>query len=67
MGPLLSFDFQQRLTTLGQQSLVGFGRGIEREALRVKPDGKLSQTLILMLSAVLYVISQLPLILLKAY
>lgn len=41
----MSLDFQQRLTILGQkpQSLVGFGRGIEREALRVTSDGKLSQ------------------------
>ncbi len=41
----MSLDFQQRLTILGQQpqSLAGFGRGIEREALRVNPDGKLSQ------------------------
>lgn len=41
----MSLDFQQRLAVLSQQSnsLVGFGRGIEREALRVKSDGKLSQ------------------------
>jgi len=41
----LSFDFQQRLNIIAQQShaLVGFGRGIEREALRVKPNGKLSE------------------------
>jgi glutamate--cysteine ligase len=41
----LSLDFQQRLTIIGQQSesLIGFGRGIEREALRVNSDGKLSQ------------------------
>ena len=45
MELLLSLNFQQRLTILGQQSksLVGFGRGVERETLRVKPDGKLSQ------------------------
>ncbi|MEI6895968.1 MAG: glutamate--cysteine ligase [Psychromonas sp.] len=41
----MSFDFQQRLTIISQQShaLIGFGRGIEREALRVKPNGQLSQ------------------------
>jgi len=41
----LSLNFQQRLDVIAQQSdaLVGFGRGIEREALRVQPDGKLSQ------------------------
>ncbi len=47
MGLLLFSDFQQRLTTLAQhtqsQATVNFGRGIEREALRVEPDGKLSQ------------------------
>lgn len=45
MGPLLSLDFLQRLTILSQQpqSLIGIGRGIEREALRVNTDGKLSQ------------------------
>ena len=45
MDLLLSLNFKQRLTILGQkpQSLVGFGRGVERETLRVKPDGKLSQ------------------------
>jgi glutamate--cysteine ligase len=46
MDLLLSLNFQQRLTLLRQQprALVGFGRGIEREALRVAPDGRLSQT-----------------------
>lgn len=41
----MSLNFQQRLDLLDQhpQSLVGFGRGIEREALRVDADGKLSQ------------------------
>ena len=41
----MSFNFQQRLSIIAQQSdaLVGFGRGIEREALRVKPSGKLSE------------------------
>jgi len=41
----LSLNFKQRLDIIEQQSqaLVGFGRGIEREALRVKPDGKLSE------------------------
>jgi len=41
----LSLDFQQRLTIIGQQSqsLIGFGRGVEREALRVNAEGKLSQ------------------------
>lgn len=41
----MSLNFQQRLHIIEQQShaLVGFGRGIEREALRVKPDGKLSE------------------------
>ncbi|WP_022941881.1 glutamate--cysteine ligase [Psychromonas hadalis] len=41
----MSLDFQQRLNIITQQSyaLVGFGRGIEREALRVQPDGKLSE------------------------
>jgi glutamate--cysteine ligase len=41
----LSFDFKQRLDIIANQShaLVGFGRGIEREALRVKRDGKLSE------------------------
>ena len=47
MDQLLSLDFQQRLTILGQQTQsqapVRFGRGIEREALRVGADGKLSQ------------------------
>ena len=41
----MSLNFQQRLTLLGQhpQSLIGFGRGIEREALRVDAEGRLSQ------------------------
>ena len=41
----MSLNFKQRLDIIEQQSqaLVGFGRGIEREALRVKPDGKLSE------------------------
>jgi glutamate--cysteine ligase len=41
----LSLDYQQRLTIIGQQplALVDFGRGIEREALRVDSAGKLSQ------------------------
>ena len=47
MDLLLPFDFQQRLTILGQQTQsqvpVCFGRGIEREALRVESGGKLSQ------------------------
>lgn len=45
MGPLLSLDFLQRLTILSQQPqlLIGIGRGIERETLRVNADGKLSQ------------------------
>ena len=45
MDQPLSLEYQQCLTLLSQQpqSLVGFGRGIEREALRVKPDGRLSQ------------------------
>lgn len=42
---LLSLNFQQRLTLLEQHpiALTGFGRGVEREALRVNPEGKLSQ------------------------
>ena len=45
MELLLSLDFQQRLTILGQQpqALVGFGRGVERETLRVNSDGALTQ------------------------
>ena len=41
----MSLDFKQRLDMIAKQShaLVGFGRGIEREALRVKADGKLSE------------------------
>ncbi|PKF60216.1 glutamate--cysteine ligase [Psychromonas sp. psych-6C06] len=41
----MSLNFQQRLDIIEQQShaLVGFGRGVEREGLRVKPDGKLSE------------------------
>lgn len=41
----MSYDFQQRLNIIAQHSnaLVGFGRGVEREALRVKPDGNLSE------------------------
>lgn len=41
----MSLDFKQRLDIIAKQShaLVGFGRGIEREALRVKPDGQLSE------------------------
>jgi glutamate--cysteine ligase len=41
----LSLNFNQRLAVFEQQSqsLEGFGRGIEREALRVTPDGGLSQ------------------------
>lgn len=41
----MSFDFKQRLSILTQQpqSLTGFGRGVEREALRVDTDGTLSQ------------------------
>lgn len=41
----MSLDFQQRLDIIAQysQALIGFGRGIEREALRVKADGNLSQ------------------------
>jgi glutamate--cysteine ligase len=44
-GLPLSFDFQQRLNIIAQHSnaLVGFGRGVEREALRVQSDGKLSE------------------------
>ncbi|WP_413701040.1 glutamate--cysteine ligase [Psychromonas sp. KJ10-10] len=42
----MTLNFQQRLDiiTTKSDSLVGFGRGIEREALRIKPDGKLSET-----------------------
>ena len=41
----MSLNFKQRLDIIEQQSdaLVGFGRGVEREALRVKTDGKLSE------------------------
>jgi glutamate--cysteine ligase len=41
----LSLNFNQRLAVFEQQSqsLEGFGRGIEREALRVTSDGGLSQ------------------------
>ena len=41
----MSLNFNQRLAVFEQQSqsLEGFGRGIEREALRVTPDGGLSQ------------------------
>ncbi len=40
----MSLDFQQKLAFLAQQpeALSQFGRGIEREALRIKSDGKLS-------------------------
>jgi len=42
---LLSFNFKQHLAIFSQQpeSIMGFGRGIERETLRVKPNGQLSQ------------------------
>lgn len=42
----LSKNFQQRIDFLNEHSdcLIGFGRGIERETLRVDQDGKLSQT-----------------------
>ncbi|MEH6454026.1 MAG: glutamate--cysteine ligase [Psychromonas sp.] len=41
---LLSFNFKQHLAIFSQQpeSMTGFGRGIERETLRVKENGKLS-------------------------
>jgi glutamate--cysteine ligase len=41
---LLSFNFKQHLAIFSQQpeSIIGFGRGIERETLRVKPNGQLS-------------------------
>lgn len=41
----MSLNFNQRLAVFEQQSqsLEGFGRGIEREALRVTADGGLSQ------------------------
>ena len=45
MELLLSLNFQQRLTILEQSQVpLIFGRGIEREAIRVNADGKLSQT-----------------------
>ena len=39
-------NFQQRIQFLSEhpESFIAFGRGIEREALRVNGDGKLSQT-----------------------
>jgi glutamate--cysteine ligase len=42
----LSLNYNQRLAVFEQQSqsLEGFGRGVEREALRVTPDGGLSQS-----------------------
>lgn len=42
---LLSFNFKQHLAIFSQkpESITGFGRGIERETLRVKSNGKLSQ------------------------
>ena len=41
----MSYSFQQRLKMIekNMQSLVGFGRGVERETLRVNGDGSLSQ------------------------
>tara|TARA_R110001583_G_scaffold52393_8_gene162847 strand:- start:10254 stop:11834 length:1581 start_codon:yes stop_codon:yes gene_type:complete len=41
----LTLNFQQRLDIISNKSdsLVGFGRGIEREALRIQPNGKLSE------------------------
>lgn len=41
----MSLNFKQRLAVFAQQSqsLEGFGRGVEREALRVTADGGLSQ------------------------
>ena len=44
MELLLSLNFQQRLTILDQknQAFIGFGRGVERETLRVNSDGTLS-------------------------
>lgn len=45
-GSLLAKNFQQRINFLGEhpECFISFGRGIEREALRVNADGKLSQT-----------------------
>ena len=42
----MPLNFQQRLAILSKkpQSMTNFGRGIERESLRIKPDGKLSQS-----------------------
>ncbi len=41
----MSYNFQQRLVIIAKQSqlLVGFGRGVEREALRIRSNGSLSQ------------------------
>ncbi|MGB5446528.1 MAG: glutamate--cysteine ligase, partial [Psychromonas sp.] len=41
----MSLNFKQRLAIFDQQSqsLIGFGRGVEREALRVTADGGLSK------------------------
>ena len=41
----LSYNFQQRLAIIEKnpESLVGFGRGVERETLRVQPNGALSK------------------------
>jgi glutamate--cysteine ligase len=43
---LLAKNFQQRIQFLSEhpECLITFGRGIERETLRVNGDGKLSQT-----------------------
>jgi glutamate--cysteine ligase len=42
--PLPAMSFEQRLNSLPQEALQGLRRGIEKESLRVRPDGKLSST-----------------------
>ena len=42
--PLPATSFAQRLNSLPQGVLQGLRRGIEKESLRVRPDGKLSST-----------------------
>lgn len=41
----MSYSYQQRLAMIAKQpqSLVGFSRGVEREALRIRSEGGLSQ------------------------
>ena len=39
-----AMSFAQRLNSLTPETLRGLNRGIEKESLRVRPDGKLAST-----------------------